>query len=125
MKIFEKLKVLDEVLAESEEDCPVHASLEVFFDEDRALNILLEHNDYDEPEYCYYSCAVVDNENCLKMASARNVSLTGLPRLLRNKFGMELCTGRASRAKELFYDVLDYIDNSGAKYVLNEEIPYS
>ncbi len=124
MSIFEKTKVLCELIAESEDDSPVSATVEVFFDEDMNLNILFEHRDYDNPEYSCFSYAIVANNDCFRIASFGDVSLSGIPSMLRKKFGLELCCCKASEAEAAFYDILEYVKISGARYKLAEELPY-
>ncbi len=48
----------------------------------KSLVVLLEHDDYDEPDYAYKVYATVDKRDAMGMARRLNVSLTDLPAVI-------------------------------------------
>ena len=73
------MMTLQEVIVESHDDFPIWSSVVVGFDDDKSLVVLLEHDDYDEPDYAYKVYATVDKRDAMGMARRLNVSLTDLP----------------------------------------------
>ena len=51
---------LQEGIVEAHDDFPIWSSVVVGFDDDKSLVVLLEHDDYDEPDYAYRVYATVD-----------------------------------------------------------------
>lgn len=116
-------KVLTELLAESHDDYSIQGTVEVFFNEHKHLVVMFRCRYYENPSKSYYSYAEVSFDECTELSRRMKVPVTGIPAYLYKKYGKELCIGTHLDAKDTFFEVLDCISASGARYRIHENIP--
>lgn len=112
---------LQEIIAESHDDLPIWSSVTVGFEDDKSLTVLLEHDDYDEPDYAYRIYATVDKHDALDMARRLNVPLTALPSIIFKRYGDTSNLSVPSEVEAAFKDILDFILDCGVRYRLKRE----
>ena len=115
------MMTLQEVIVESHDDFPIWSSVVVGFDDDKSLVVLLEHDDYDEPDYAYKVYATVDKRDAMGMARRLNVSLTDLPAVIFKRYGEASNVFVPSEVEATFKDILDVILDCGVRYRLKRE----
>lgn len=87
----------------------------------KSLVVLLEHDDYDEPDYAYKVYATVDKRDAMGMARRLNVSLTDLPAVIFKRYGEASNVFVPSEVEATFKDILDFILDCGVRYRLKRE----
>ena len=106
------------LIMESDNDQPICSSLTACFEENQGLAIVLEHEDYEEPEYNYKIKAAVDQQDTCLMAQNLKVFPSSRPSLLSNRFGNTSGTIAPSETEAVFKEILEFILDCGARYRL-------
>lgn len=110
--------VLEEWIAQSDDDLEIWASVTVGFDSEKELAVKLECIDYEDEMRNRLVFAFVSFEDAYHMAKRLNVRLTALPRAIKNRCGNDSSTLVPSQVEKCFREVLDFIVSCGACYKL-------
>ena len=110
--------ILEEWIAQSDDDLEIWASVTVGFDSEKELAVKLECIDYEEKGRNSLVVAFVTFEDAYDMAKQLNVRLTELPLAIKKRCGYSSTALLPSQVETCFKEVLDFIVSCGVYYNL-------
>lgn len=112
---------LEEVIIESHDDFEIWSSVVVGFDTSKNLVVRLDCIDYKENGSGVRQDAVVGKEDAFALSCRWHTKLTGLPHFIYSRFGDGSNLSVPSEVEGLFKEILDFILDSGGRYVLDRQ----
>lgn len=112
-----KMENYSKIIAESDGDLPFGSCVSADINFRKELVIEYVTTDY-KTEIEQKKVAVVDNEDSLRMAEYLGVELEALPQSIFDECGDSSGVCTPSEVQGIFKDVLEYILDCGARYVL-------